>query len=168
MAALIEESEPPRDRVFADLAREVRDGHVVPVLIGAASRGNGITRLLKALRHETPGLDATLGRLGVAADGKPLAQVLRTIHTAHGGKLSVARVLSGGFADGDLLAVSSGGEARIAGLSRLLGQGLVRVPTAVAGDCLAFGRLDPATTGAALGPARGKPQPVALVEPHPP
>ncbi len=168
MTALIEESEPPRDRVFADLAREVRDGHVVPVLIGAATRGNGITRLLKALRHETPGLEATLQRLAVKADGKPLAQVIRTIHTAHGGKLSVARVLSGSFADGDLLAVSSGAEARVAGLSRLLGQGLVRVAHAVAGDCVAFGRLDPATTGAALGPVRSTPKPVARIEPHPP
>ncbi len=131
----------------------------MPVLIGAGQRGNGITRLLKALRHETPGLDATLKRLGVTADGKPLAQVLRTIHTAHGGKLSVARVLSGSFADGDLLALSSGGESRIAGLSRMLGQGLVRVPAAVSGDCVAFGRLETAATGSALGAARTRPQP---------
>jgi elongation factor G len=51
---LISEIEPPRDRVFDDLCRELREGQVVPVLIGAAERGNGVTRLLKALRHEAP------------------------------------------------------------------------------------------------------------------
>ena len=42
------------DRVFEDLARELRERQVVPVLIGSADRGNGVTRLLKALRHEAP------------------------------------------------------------------------------------------------------------------
>jgi elongation factor G len=163
MEALIDETEPPRDRVYEDLAKELRAGHVVPVLLGAASRGNGVTRLLKALRHEAPGLDATLARLGLKAGDAPLAQVFRTIHTAHAGKLSVARVLSGHFADNDTVALSSGGEARIAGVSRLLGQTLVKVGQAGAGDCVAFGRLDPALTGAAIGPARGQPKPAAVV-----
>ena len=59
MEDLISEIEPPRDRVFDDLARELRERHVVPVLIGSADRGNGVTRLLKALRHEAPTLAET-------------------------------------------------------------------------------------------------------------
>src|SRR5690606_30195339 len=55
MEILVEEMEPPRDQVFGDLAAELRGGNVMPVLIGAAQRGNGVTRLLKALRHEGPG-----------------------------------------------------------------------------------------------------------------
>ena len=69
-----------------------------PVFIGAAEHGNGVTRLLKALRHEAPGIVQTRERLGVPHEGPPVAQVIRTIHTAHGGKLSVARVLRGSFA----------------------------------------------------------------------
>ena len=73
MEELIADIEPPRDQVFDDLARELRDGLVVPVLIGSAERGNGVTRLLKALRHEAPGIAQTRARLGVPDEGPPLA-----------------------------------------------------------------------------------------------
>src|SRR5919112_3913967 len=73
MEDLISEIEPPKDRVFDDLAREVRERHVVPVLIGSADRGNGVTRLLKAMRHEAPVVAETRARLGVEAGGPPLA-----------------------------------------------------------------------------------------------
>ena len=69
MEDLISEIDPPRDRIFDDLARELKDQHVVPVFIGSAERGNGVTRLLKALRHEAPGLADTRARLGVSSDG---------------------------------------------------------------------------------------------------
>ncbi|MGL5138702.1 MAG: elongation factor G [Beijerinckiaceae bacterium] len=168
MEALIEDAEPPRDRIFEDLAKEMRAGHIVPVLLGAASRGNGVTRLLKALRHEAPGLEATLERIGARRGDAPLAQVIRTVHTAHAGKLSVARVLSGHFADNDVVALSSGVEARISGVSRLLGQTLIKVGQARAGDCVAFGRLEAALTGCAIGPARSQPKPgssIAIPQP---
>ena len=90
MEELISEIEPPRDRIFDDLARELKERHVVPVLIGSAERGNGVTRLLKALRHEAPTLTETRARLGVAEDGPPLAQVMKTLH--HGaGRQAVRR-----------------------------------------------------------------------------
>ena len=66
MEELISDIEPPRDQVFDDLARELREGHVVPLLIGSATGGHGVTRLLKALRHEAPGVRQTRQRLGVA------------------------------------------------------------------------------------------------------
>ena len=37
MEQLISDIEPPRDRVFDDLAKELREGHVVPLLIGSAT-----------------------------------------------------------------------------------------------------------------------------------
>ena len=43
---------------------------MVPVLIGSAERGNGVTRLLKALRHEAPGLEETRARLGLSEEGR--------------------------------------------------------------------------------------------------
>ncbi len=100
MEQLISDIDPPKDLVFDDLARELREGHVVPVLMGSATGGHGVTRLLKALRHEAPGVAHTRKRLGIDDKGPALAQVIRTIHTAHGGKLSLARVLRGAFADG--------------------------------------------------------------------
>ena len=42
--------------MFDDLARELREGHVVPLLMGSATAGHGVTRLLKVLRHEAPGI----------------------------------------------------------------------------------------------------------------
>ena len=39
MEQLLEEIEPPRDRVFDDLAKELREGQVTPVLLGSALQG---------------------------------------------------------------------------------------------------------------------------------
>src|SRR6202047_3190261 len=100
MEQLLADIQPPRDRVFGDLSRELREGLVCPVLIGVATRANGVLRLMKALRHESPGIEATAKRLGVKTNGEAVAGVLKTFHTTHGGKLSIARVLSGQVGDG--------------------------------------------------------------------
>ena len=65
MEQLLEDIQPPRDKVFDDLTRELREGLVCPVLMGTAARANGVLRLLKALRHESPGIAETAKRLGV-------------------------------------------------------------------------------------------------------
>src|SRR3712207_3402084 len=127
MEELLSDIEPPRDRVFEDLAKELRERQVVPVLIGSADRGNGVTRLLKALRHEAPNLAETRARLGVDESGPALAQVVKTLHTTHGGKLSISRVLRGRVAEGDTVVGSRGAEARIAGLVTLHGSGTAGV-----------------------------------------
>ena len=142
MEQLISDIEPPRDQVFDDLARELREGHVVPLLIGSATGGHGVTRLLKALRHESPGVRQTRQRLGVSDSGPPLAQVVRTIHTAHGGKLSLSRVLRGSFGDGAQVVGSNGGEDRVAGLVRLMGATSLKISRAEEGDTVAFQRLE--------------------------
>lgn len=163
MEQLIADLEPPRDLIFDDLARELQQGLVVPLLIGSAERGNGVTRLLKALRHEAPCVTQTRERLGAAAEGPAFAQVIRTIHTAHGGKLSLSRVLRGTFADGATVTSSRGGEDRVAGFLRPLGGAMTRVPQAVEGDTVAFGRLDHAATGDAITDGRGAHAPVSAV-----
>src|ERR1700730_16296290 len=91
MEQLLEDIPPPRDKVFDDLAKELRDGLICPVLIGVATRTNGVLRLLKALRHEAPGVADTAKRLDVNTSGENIAYVMKTLHTAHGGKMSVAR-----------------------------------------------------------------------------
>src|SRR5713101_9944815 len=99
MEQLLGDIQPPADKVFDDLAKELRDGLVCPVLMGAATRTNGVLRLMKALRHESPGIADTVKRLGIKA-GNPVAYVLKTVQTTHGGKMSVARVMAGKVGDG--------------------------------------------------------------------
>ena len=166
MEDLISEIEPPKDLVFDDLARELKESHVVPVLIGAAERGNGVTRLLKALRHEAPTVAETRARLGVAEDGPPLAQVMKTLHMGQGGKLSVARVLRGAFREGDTVVGSRGAEARIGSLLQLLGGATTRVGEAKTGAALGFGRLEGIATADSF--ATGKARPEAVLSSAPP
>ncbi len=167
MEQLISDIEPPRDRVFDDLAKELRDGHVVPLLFGSATAGHGVTRLLKALRHEAPGVAQTRARLAIEDSGPALAQVLRTVHTAHGGKLSLARVLRGSFPDGAAVVSSRGNEERIAGVARLTGAVTAKLSKAEEGDTVAFARLESFLTGDRLTDAK-KPPEAAIVPPAPP
>ena len=166
MEELISEIEPPRDRIFDDLARELRERHVVPVLIGSAERGNGVTRLLKAIRHEAPTLEETRVRLGVSEDGPPLAQVMKTLHLGQGGKLSLARAMRGTFHEGDTVLGSRGTEARIGSLLTVVGGNTTRVQEAQPGDTLGFGRLEGIGTGDAF--SAGKTRPEAIVSVAPP
>src|SRR5258707_10860144 len=117
MEQLLEDIQPPRDAVFDDLARELREGLICPVLLGAAARENGVLRLMKALRHEAPGVAETAKRLGAAAGKDALAYVFKTVHLQHGGKLSLARVLAGHLDDGATLQSSSGEAARVSGIT---------------------------------------------------
>jgi elongation factor G len=166
MEELISEIEPPRDQIFDDLSKELRERHVVPALIGSAERGNGITRLLKALRHEAPGLAETRVRLGIPEEGAPLAQAMKTLHLGQGGKLSVARVMRGTFHEGDTVVGSRGAEARIGSLATLLGSTMTRKAEAAAGETVGFGRLEGIATGDSF--AAGKARPEAIVSPAPP
>ena len=168
MEQLISDIEPPRDRVFDDLARELREGHVVPLLMGSATAGHGVTRLLKALRHEAPGVTQTRARLGVEPEGPALAQIIRTIHTAHGGKLSLARVLRGAFLDGAGVVGSRGGEERIAGIARLIGAVSSKLSRAEEGDTVAFARLESLTTGDRFSDNKKAPEAAPIPPPPPP
>lgn len=163
MEQLLEDIEPPRDRIFDDLKRELREGQICPVLIGSAERGNGILRLMKALRHEVPGVEETAVRLGLAQDGD-VAQVLKTFHTGHGGKLSVVRVLSGSFKEGDVVTGAKGEENRIAGILALMGQETRKADRAEAGDLVAFAKLDAVATGETV--AKGRTAPPQLYAPE--
>jgi elongation factor G len=166
MEDLISEIEPPKDRIFDDLARELQERHVVPALIGSADRGHGVTRLLKALRHEAPVLAETRARLGVAEDGPPLAQVMKTLHTGQGGKLSIARVLRGSFHENETVIGSRGSESRIASLLTMVGPSTSRVPEASEGETVGFSRLEGIATADCF--ATGKTRPEAILSISPP
>ena len=166
MEELISEIEPPRDQIFDDLSKELKERHVVPALIGSAERGNGVTRLLKALRHEAPSLGEPRARLGIPEEGAPLAQGMKTLHMGQGGKLSVARVMRGTFHEGDTVVGSRSAEARIGSLLTLMGSATTRKVEAGAGDTVGFGRLEGIATGDSF--AAGKARPDAIVSPAPP
>ena len=168
MEQLISDIDPPRDLVFDDLARELREGHVVPVLMGSATDGHGVTRLLKAVRHEAPAIAHTRRRLGIDDKGPALAQVMRTVHTAHGGKLSLARVLRGAFADGATVINSRGIEERIGGLARLMGATSSKVGRAEEGDTIAFARLEALSTGDRFADGKTAPPPADVAAPPQP
>src|SRR5437667_7898236 len=82
MEQLLEDIQPPRDKVFDDLSKELREGLVCPVLLGAATRTNGVLRLMKALRHESPGVADTAKRIGVKS-GHAVAYLPQHNNTTH-------------------------------------------------------------------------------------
>jgi elongation factor G len=168
MEQLLEDIPPPRDRVFDDLAKEQRDGLICPVLIGVATRTNGVLRLLKALRHEGQGIAATTKRLAVKAGNDPVAYVLKTFHTAHGGKLSVARVLAGQIGDGTTLNSPAGEAGRVSGVLKLVGQVTEKRGPATTGETVALGKLDQAKTGDTLSAGKQVHAPIAEIVPYPP
>ena len=112
MEKVLEEVTPERDEVYRNLTRDFQEGLIVPVLMGAALHEHGVRRLLKALRHEVPPAAIAAKRRGLATSGT-VAQVLKTYHSQHGGKLSLARVWSGTVKDGQTL-----GGQRVAGVLR--------------------------------------------------
>jgi elongation factor G len=163
MEELLSDVEPPKEEVFGDLARELAEGLVVPVLLGSAEGDNGIRRLLKALRHEVPPVTACAARLGLEANGDTVVQILKTYHSSHGGKLSLARVLSGALKDGAVLKRGDGTEARVGGIFALKGEAQTKLAEAGAGETVALGRLEGIATGDTLGTGKAK-LPKAAIE----
>ena len=154
MDELLADVEPSRDEVFGDIRRELSEGLVVPVLIGSAEGDNGVRRLLKALRHDAPGVSAAAGRAGLGDGADAVVQVIKTFHGGHGGKLSLARVLKGPLRDGAVLQGDGGREARIGGIFALAGDKQVKRNTALAGDTVALARMEGFATGEILSTAK--------------
>jgi len=144
---LLEDMTPSPDEIYTGLTKDLQDDLIVPVFFGSADEMHGITRLLKALRHEAPKPDITATRLGIEAGDEACAQVFKTFHIPHAGKLSFARVWHGNISDGMTLNGN-----RVSGISCALGGKLDKVATAGTGEVVALGRLDTATTGMMLSP----------------
>lgn len=162
MEQLLSEIEPGRDAIFDDLSADIAEGSVTPVLIGSAEHGNGILRLLKAIRHDGPDIETTRSRLGLTDTSSTTVQVMKTVHTSHGGKLSIARVLGGTLADGAELRNGEGAAMRVSGLYRMLGSETAKIATASAGDTVALGKLEEARTGDTLVAGKAGIAPLAL------
>ncbi len=168
MEQLLEDIPPPRDKVFDDLARELREGLVCPVLLGSAIRTNGVLRLMKALRHEAPNVESTVKRLKVNGGSDAVAYVLKTLNTAHGGKMSVVRVLAGQIGDSTTLSSPEREAGRVAGTFKLMGQHTEKRGPATVGETVALAKLDYAKTGDTLFTGKQARKALIEVKPYPP
>ncbi len=142
---LLEDVIPSSEEIYQSLAKDLQQGLIVPVFFGSAENDNGVRRLLKALRHECPEVAATAERLGIETSGGNLAQVFKTVHAGHSGKMSFVRVWRGEVKDGMTL----NGE-RVSGLYRVMGQKHDKLDKVGAGEVAALGRMDEIDTGTAL------------------
>ena len=154
---LISDAQPDRDLVFGDLVTEMREGKITPVFFGSALSGFGVRRLLKALRHETPGPDAAAARLGL--DG-PSAYVFKVSHAGQMGKVAHARMFGSELRDGAELTLADGAKARAGGLLAVSGGATRKIPAAQAGDVIAVAKIEAVQAGDILsadGKARAAP-----------
>jgi elongation factor G len=160
---LLEDVQPSKEDIYKHLTQDLQKNLIVPVFVGAAAQDYGVRRLWKALRHETPGPAETAARLGVEPAGEPLAQVFKTYHLPHTGKLSLARVWRGSVAEGNVL-----NGTRVAGVVRLVGAQHEKAPAGQMGEVVGLTRMEDVQTGAVLTPSGKaasllqpeKPQPV--------
>ncbi len=161
MEQLLNDANPSRDLVFGDLVRDMNEGLIVPVFFGSALNGFGVRRLLKALRHETPGPDRAAARLGL---GPATAYVVKTAYAGQAGKLTYARVFGQPLSDGADLTLPGGERARAGGLFSVQGSALKKIAQAAVGDVVAIGKIDQGAAGDVLsagggGPVRATPRP---------
>ncbi len=155
---VLEDVQPSPEEIYSDLRKDLAAGNVIEVMLGAAESAAGVRRLWKALRHDAPTPEATAERRGITADGPPLAQVYKTVHAGHTGKLSYARVWRGAIRDGATL-----GGTRLGGIYHVAAGELAKAAEAQAGELVALGRLDGVATGAAITPG-GSADPLPFIE----
>ncbi len=145
---LIEDVAPEKSLIYRDLHDEFGSDKIAPVLIGAGDRENGVRRLLKALRHDTPFVAETAARRGLetaSGTGGAAAECFKVLHQSHAGKLSLCRVWSGRLVEGQSL-----GGQRLGTLLRPFGQRLDKVAEARAGEIVALAKVEPLSAGQVL------------------
>jgi elongation factor G len=160
---LIEEAAATPDDLYRVMHRDLVTGAVDAVLLGAAERGGGVRRLWKALRHDAPEAAETAARRGLdpALEG-PVAQIFKSVHTGHGGKLSYARIWRGSLKDGTTLE-----GVRLGGITRFPGLEAEKVAEAAEGDVVALGRLEGLATGRTISTGKDTKQLPFPVPPPP-
>ena len=152
---IIDGTIPTPMELYEHLQRDLAARSLAEVMFGAADHGNGVRRLWKALRHDTPDAAITGARRGIEPDGPPLAQVFKTTYAGQAGKLSYARIWRGPLRDGATVQT-----VRVSGISCFPGNETQKIAEAVTGDLVVLGRLDGIATGATLGEcAEGLPSP---------
>ena len=141
---LLMDEAPAPAAIFADLTRETSDNLGVSVLFGSATNGWGVRRLLKALRHEAPGPEATCYRLGVEATS---FNAFKVSHGGTVGRLVLGRVLGGELAEGSELRGGDKQPARFGTMFAVQGDRTEKVTKADNGDVIAVAKLDGVRSG---------------------
>ena len=140
---LLMDQVPEAQTIFSDLARETGENLGVSVLFGSASSCWGVRRLLKALRHEAPGPEATARRLSVS---DPSLYAFKISHSGSVGRLALARVLGGEIAEGiDLKGRDD--TVRLGALFSVQGEKTTKTAKARNGDVAAIGKADELKAG---------------------
>lgn len=160
---LLSDEQPSLDTIFADLARETATGLIVPVLFGSASNGFGIRRLLKMVRHDTPGAAQAAARLGISGGA---VQLFKISHAATVGRLALARLFGCPLADGAELVGGTGQSARAGGLFALQGATTTKIASAEPGAVVGIAKVEGVQAGEVMGIA-GKATAVGSAIPHP-
>jgi elongation factor G len=93
---IIEDKKILPDEVYEVAAKTLQHHDLVPVFLGSAEHRNGITRLMKALRHEAPGVEVAAARLG----GEAVAVGAMAEMVKHLGKTVLLRALGDNVAAG--------------------------------------------------------------------
>lgn len=148
MDTLLMDEEPERELIVADMAADTGRNKVVQVLFGSATTGGGVRRLMKLLRHETPGPEAAAARVGLEEGGA--LQVFKIANGGAMGRLALGRVLGGALKEGEELLIS-GEPARAGSLFALQGEKTTKQAEGRPGDIVAVAKVDAARSGMLLG-----------------
>ena len=151
---LLNDEQPDLKTVSGDLKRETGEGLVVPVMLGSATHGYGMRRLLKALRHDTPSPAATAERLGITG---PALEVFKVANDTTVGRLAIGRVFGKALAEGSDLTAADGETHRAGALFGVQGGQTVRLKQANPGDVVGIAKADDVHAGERLGIAGAKP-----------
>jgi elongation factor G len=136
---LVEDRVPASGALFSIARRETEGAQLIPAFMGAASHANGMLRLMKALRHEVPHVQALKARLGRS---DALAVGFHAQIRKHLGKCVFLRALGPGVATGSPLGGGGlGGLAGIGGKAGLDHLETGEIGLSVKSDQLAAGRI---------------------------
>lgn len=159
----LEEGELSADEIAAGLKKGVRDGTLIPVLCGSASKGIGVPELLDFVASVLPlpgELSDVVGTLPGkedevtrprSKDAPMCALVFKTLADPYVGKLTYFRVFSGVFkADSSAFNSTHGKSERVGQVYQVTGKEQRSVPQLTAGEIGAVAKLSETFTGDTL------------------
>jgi elongation factor G len=154
MEELIEDRQPLVDEVYAVAAKALRENATMACFIGSASRGHGMNRLMKSLRHDAPGVEVARGRFG---DGTMAVAMLADM-VKHLGKVVLLRALGGTVGAGSRLGGADPGLVTDLDAKTALGPlAAGQIGLAVKSDHLSAGAVLSRDGGEALAEGRAAP-----------
>lgn len=145
--------EPDAKKAKEVLGRLTAQGDAVPVLYGSSLKNLGITELLDAVVDylPSPRENRAMKKAGLVPEGKAAALVFKVMSHAEVGRVCYTRIYSGEIKTGDRLLIPRvGSKIEIKSLYRMRADEAEPVLRAAAGDIIAIGGLDLATTGDTL------------------